>query len=247
MNYHNSPKSEDRSDSETTQTVPKENLFLNIACNLIIPSFTFMKLSGEDYLGIKLAIITALLFPLLYGIRDFIVRKNINFFSALGAISVLLTGGISLMELNAHYIAIKEASIPSLFAIATLMSLKSSKPVISIFVEFVFDIELINETLRINECGKEFESLLLNGSWILAAGFFISAILNYSLATIILTAQPGTVAFNEQLGTMWALSFPVIALPVTLILVANLYYLLMGIRRITGLPLEDLLKNKTTN
>jgi hypothetical protein len=39
----------------------------------------------------------------------------------------------------------------------------------------------------------------------------------------------------------------VIALPVTLILFANLYYLLTSIKRITGIPLEDLLKKKTTN
>ncbi|MAH72913.1 MAG: MFS transporter [Cellvibrionales bacterium TMED49] len=247
MNYFNRPKVKDGLDAENKKTAPKENLFLNVACNLIVPSFTFMKLSGENYLGIKLAIITALLFPLIYGIRDFIVRKNLNFFSALGVISVLLTGGISLMELNASYIAIKEASIPSLLAIATLISLKSSKPVIRIFVEFVFEIELISEALEANGRGTEFETLLVNGSWILAGGFLISAVLNYVLATMILTAQPGTVEFNEQLGTMWALSFPVIALPVTLILVANLYYLLISIKRITGIPLEDLMKNKITN
>ena len=151
------------------------------------------------------------------------------------------------MELNASYIAIKEASIPSLLALATLISLKSSKPVIRIFVEFVFEMELISEALKKNGRATEFETLLVCGSWILAGGFLISAVLNYVLATIILTATPGTVEFNEQLGTMWALSFPVIALPVTLILFANLYYLLTSIKRITGIPLEDPLKKKMTN
>ena len=247
MSYFKRPKAQDGGGDLNKKNSHQENLLLNIACNLIIPSLTFMKLSEENYLGIKLAIITALLFPLIYGIRDFIVRKNLNFFSALGVISILLTGGISLMELNASYIAIKEASIPSLLALATLISLKSSKPVIRIFVEFVFEMELISEALKKNGRATEFETLLVSGSWILAGGFLISAVLNYVLATIILTATPGTVEFNEQLGTMWALSFPVIALPVTLILFANLYYLLKSIKRITGIPLEDLLKKKTTN
>ena len=247
MSYFKRPKAQDGGGGLNKKNSHQENLLLNIACNLIIPTFTFMKLSEENYLGIKLAIVTALLFPLIYGIRDFIVRKNLNFFSALGVISILLTGGISLMELNASYIAIKEASIPSLLALATLISLKSSKPVIRIFVEFVFEIELISEALKKNGRATEFETLLVSGSWILAGGFLISAVLNYVLATIILTATPGTVEFNEQLGAMWALSFPVIALPVTLILFANLYYLLTSIKRITGIPLEDLLKKKKTN
>ena len=53
--------------------------------------------------------------------------------------------------------------------------------------------------------------------------FFLSSLLNYLLAVIILTAEPGTVAFNEQLGKMTALSFPVIALPATAVLMGNLF------------------------
>ena len=83
----------------------------------------------------------------------------------------------------------------------------------------------------------------MNGSWILAGGFLLSSILNYGLAKALLTAAPGTVAFNEQLGTMQFLSFPVIVLPSMLILFANLFYLMRGMARLTGLPWEDLLKN----
>ena len=61
---------------------------------------------------------------------------------------------------------------------------------------------------------------------------------------MLLTAQPGTVLFNEQLGDMIFLSFPVIMVPVTIVLLGNLYYLLKGITRITGLTLEELFNLK---
>jgi hypothetical protein len=61
---------------------------------------------------------------------------------------------------------------------------------------------------------------------------------------VILTAEPGTVAFNEQLGKMTALSFPVIALPATAVLMGNLFYLFRGITKLTGINLEDIIRQK---
>jgi hypothetical protein len=204
------------------------------------------KLSGDDYLGIKLAIVVALSFPIIYGLHDFFTRGKLNFFSALGVVSVTLTGGISLMELDAIYIAIKEASIPAMFGLATLLSLKTSQPLIHTFLlnESVMDTQKINQALVQHNRVQEFDKLLINASWILAGSFFLSSVLNYLLAVVILTAEPGTVAFNEQLGKMTALSFPVIALPAMLVLTADLFYLFRGITKLTGMPLEEIVKQK---
>ena len=107
----------------------------------------------------------------------------------------------------------------------------------------LFEVDKVAAALEKNGRTDEFNRLLVNGSWILAGGFLLSSILNYGLAKALLTATPGTVAFNEQLGTMQFLSFPVIVLPSMLILFANLFYLVRGMTRLTGLPWEDLLKN----
>lgn len=234
--------------SQTDSQVPErqESLLINLACNLLIPTLILTKLSGEGYLGIKLAIVVALAFPIIYGVHDFFSRGKLNFFSALGVVSVTLTGGISLMELDAIYIAIKEASIPAIFGVATLLSLKTSQPLIHTFLlnEAILDLQNINQALANNGRTQEFDKLLVNASWILAGSFFLSSLLNYVLAVIILTAEPGTVAFNEQLGKMTALSFPVIALPAMLVLTADLFYLFKGITRLTGIPLEDIIKQK---
>ena len=51
----------------------------------------------------------------------------------------------------------------------------------------------------------------------------------------------GTAAFNEELGRMTALSFPVIAVPATLVMIGAMLYLFRGIRQLTGLNLDDIL------
>jgi len=68
-------------------------------------------------------------------------------------------------------------------------------------------------------------------------------VLNYALAKYILVSAPGTEAYSEELGKMTALSFPVIAIPSTLVLMVALMYLLNGIQKLTHLQLEDIFKH----
>jgi len=244
-----SMQDQDSSISDQADNSPKqkqENQLLSLACNLIIPSLILTMLSDPQYLGIKLSLVVALAFPIIYGGHYLLDRGELNPFSALGIISVGLTGGISLMELDVVYIAIKEAAVPAIIGLATLISLKTSQPLIRTFLlnDNIFETKKITQALQENNSEVAFDKLLVNASWILAGSFLLSSILNYLLAVIILTADPGTVAWNEQLGKMTALSFPVIALPATLVLLADMYYLFRGITKLTGMSVEDILKQK---
>ena len=244
-----SMQDQDSSISDQADNSPKqkqENQLLSLACNLIIPSLILTMLSDPQYLGIKLSLVVALAFPIIYGGHYLLDRGKLNPFSALGIISVGLTGGISLMELDVVYIAIKEAAVPAIIGLATLISLKTSQPLIRTFLlnDNIFETKKITQALQENNAEEAFDKLLVNASWILAGSFLLSSILNYLLAVIILTADPGTVAWNEQLGKMTALSFPVIALPATLVLLADMYYLFRGITKLTGMSVEDILKQK---
>lgn len=221
----------------------KENQLVNLAFNIIIPTLILIKLSGDDYLGTKLAIVIALSFPLIYGLKDFITQRKFNFFSILGIVSILLTGGISLLELDPAYIAIKEAAVPAVLGIATVISLRTPYPLVKTFLynDTILQTDRIAEALDKNNNNHPFEKCLVNASWLVAGSFFLSAILNYVLATVLITSQPGTVEFNEQLGKMTALSFPVIAIPAMLVLMGALFYLFRGITKLTGLTLEDVI------
>lgn len=217
-------------------------MLANLAFNIIIPTLIMTKLSSEDYLGPVYSIVAALSFPIIYGIRDYLLSHKPNFFSILGVVSVLLTGGISLMQLDPQYIAIKEAAIPALFGIATLISVRSKYPLVRTFLynEQVLQIDKVKHALQQYNSEAHFERKLTNASYMVAGSFFMSSVLNYILAKVILVSEPGTVAFTEELGKMTALSFPVIALPSTIVLMGTLFYLLHHIRKLTHLEPEDI-------
>ena len=231
--------------SQNSQT-QQPGLLANLAFNIVIPTLILTKLSGDNWLGTQLALVTALLFPIAYGVKEFHKSRKVNFFSALGFISVLLTGGIGLLELDPAYIAIKEATIPAIFGIATMISLKTPWPLVKTFLynDTILETDRIALALEEKHSRGHFELRLVRASWLIAGSFFLSAVLNYILATTIVTGQPGSVEFNEQLGEMTALSFPVIAIPCMLVMMGALFYLFRGITHLTGLPLEEIIRHK---
>ncbi len=243
MNDNNTSAS-NQNPQETTSTPPqKENLLLNIAINIIIPTVILSKFSGEDALGVELAIIVALAFPIGYGLREFFQVGKFNIFSAIGIVSIMLTGGMALLKLPPEYIAIKEAGIPALFAIVTLASLKTRFPLVKTFLynDKILQIEKVNAALKNHGTEGEFDRALVNASYLMSLSFILSSILNYILAVVILVSEPGTEAFNAELGKMNALSFPVIAIPATIVMMFALFYLFKQIKKLTQLDLEDIL------
>jgi hypothetical protein len=231
-----------RPDGESA--VPRENMLLSLAVNIAIPALILMKLSGENALGPVGGLIAALAFPLTYGVVDFVRRREWNVISLLGFISVMLTGGIGLMELDPKWIAVKEAAVPAVIGIAVVLSLRTRFPIVRTFLynDKVIRVAEVDEALARRGNSEAFERTLVNASWMLAASFFLSSVLNFVLAKLIVKSPPGTTAFNEELGRMTALSYPVIVVPSMIIMIATLWYLFSRIRRLTDLDLEQILK-----
>jgi len=226
-----------------SEPVKRENMLINILFNIAIPAIILSRFSGNEHLGPTWALIVALAFPIGYGIKDYFRAGKINFFSGLGVLSVLLTGGISLLGLDPKYIAYKEAGIPLLLGLAVIGSLKTPWPLIRtlLYSDLFLNTARIDEALTARKNQQKFDQTLINASWMLAASFFLSAVLNYILARVILTETPGTEAFNAQLGTMTWVSYPVIAFPALIIFGGILYYLIRQITKLTQLQFEDIM------
>ena len=62
---------------------------------------------------------------------------------------------------------------------------------------------------------------------------------NYALAKMIVKSDSGTEAFNNELGRMTLLSYPVIAIPSMIMMLAIFYYIWRTIRQLTDLKLEQ--------
>ena len=241
------PTGAGRSGEATRGREKRENPLLNIGLNIILPAVILMRFTGEDQLGPVWGLVVALAFPVGYGIYDFVIRKSFNFYSVLGFVSVLLTGGIGLLKLPVEWLAIKEASVPLILAIAVLVSLKTRYPLVKTVLGKVIDQEAIYAALRRQSAPdraiQQFEKRMTRSTFMIAFALFVSAGLNYALARIVVVSEPGTTAFNEELGRMTALSLPVITGPSLVILVITLYYLVSGIMNQTGLEMKEIIKS----
>lgn len=220
----------------------RPSALVNLAFNIIIPSLILTMASSENHLGPVYSIVVALSFPIVYGIHDYLQTRKANLFSALGIFNVIMTGGMSLLQLDPQYIAIKEAAIPAIFGIATLFSTRTKYPLVRTFLfnKQILQIDKVKAALQAHNSELNFDKKLSNASIMVAGSFFMSSVLNYILAKTILVSEPGTVAFTEELGKMTALSFPVIALPSTVVLMAIIFYLLHHIQKLTDLKAEDI-------
>jgi len=221
----------------------KESLFLNIACNVVAPSFLLTKGAKLLHLEPKVALLVALAFPLGYGVYDFVKRRNFNFLSALGFASTLATGGLGLLKLQPFWFAVKEAVVPSLIGLTVFVSQWTKKPLVRslLFNEQVIDVPRVDAALDRRGERVAFNRLLNGSSGLLAGSFVVSAILNFVLARHLITAQPDTPEFNEQLGQMTLWSWPVIVLPSMAIMMFALWRLLKGLEKLSGLTIDEIL------
>jgi len=229
--------------STQTKTKRPNNTLLELLFNIAIPSIILMKLSGDEYLGSMTALVIALFFPLGYGLYDFIKNKSLNFIALLGFLSTLLTGGIGLFELDVEWLAIKEAAIPLVIGLVVLISGFWGKPLIAkiLLNPLLFNLDLIYETLSNKGKTEEFKAKIQRANHLLSVTFVFSATMNYLLAKWIVVSPAGTTQFNEQLGEMTMLSYPVIAIPSTIMLIAIMFYVVKSVMKLTSLKLEEVL------
>jgi hypothetical protein len=221
-----------------------ENLWLNLICNLALPSLILIKFSTERWLGPLYGLLVALMFPLAYGIWDFASRRETNFFSIIGFASVLLSGGLGVLKVAGVWFAVKDAAIPLVLGIAVLASLRSKRPLVRTVLlnDQIIDVEAVEKALDARQQRPAFDRLLVNASYWLAGSFVVVAGLHFALVFSILKSPPNTPAFNSELGRVHLLTLLVVALPSTAILMVVLWRVINGIERLTGLGSEGIFK-----
>ncbi len=221
----------------------KPRPMIDLLVSILIPSVILMKLSGEENLGASQALMLALAFPLGWGLFELIRYRKFNFIALLGMVSVFLTGGIGLMKLDPQWLAIKEAAVPGAIGLAVLVSTRTRFPLIRtiLYNKNVLNVDLIHDRLAERGLVDIFEERLLKATYFLAGTFFFSAIMNYIVAKWIVVSPAGTQAFNEELGRMTLVSYPMIAIPSMVMMVLILVYLWKTIHGLTGLKMEEIM------
>ena len=221
----------------------KPNPLIEILVTIIVPAVVLMQLSSPSRLGPLGALALALSFPIGWGLWDGWRRHKLNWIAVLGVVSTLLTGGIALLALDARWLAVKEAGVPALIGLIILGSTWTRSPLIRLLVfnASLFDIQRVTQALKARQNMLAFEQRLRQGTVLLSCTFFFSAVANYLLTRWVVNSPAGSEAFNEELGRLTLLSYPVIAIPSTLMMMALLYWLAREAKRLTGLDFGDML------
>jgi intracellular septation protein A len=230
--------------SENQQTKKRENGFHSILFNILIPVLILTQ--ADRFIDRPAAVLViALAFPVAYFIYDHRRRGKANFISILGFISILLTGGVGLMQLPRFWFIVKETAIPGLIGLVVLGSLLTRRPLIRLLVYSpeVFDVDRIQKALRERGTEAAMDRLLRRSTFLLSLSFFISAVLNFILARHFVRTEPSVdqAAFNAEVGAMTGWSYVVIAVPSMAFMLAVIYLVSRGIHRHAGLGFEDAL------
>lgn len=218
--------------------------FLSIIINILIPSMVLVwakKIVDIDPIYI---LIVALSFPFVYAITELILSKKWSLISILGFISILLTGSIAILELPPQWIAVKESLIPFCLGAVMLVSTKTKSPGMSFLANIILNVEKIQAKALENNKLNEWTLTLKKSTLFLSIAFLVSTILNFLLAFYIVKSPPGSVEFNNEMGVLTVISYPVIAIPALCITAYSMWYLVKKIKDITQYSLEDVISDQ---
>ena len=247
-----------------------EHPLANILINVLVPVMILSLFSKDPELQEKLgkavrfwnlgpvkAIVIALALPIGYGLWYFVKNRKPNFFSGLGLLSVLLTGGLTLYLWNKDgsvkdnaglLFGIKEALIPLVLGVAILFSQRTATPLIRVFLynDSIFDIPRIEARVAEMAVQSGYARLLAGATWLFAASFFVSAAMNVVLARWFFRgfdarAVDALEVYNSIIAKITGWGFAVIGVPILFFLFFTLMRLLAGLRRLTGLTDHEMM------
>ena len=209
-------------------------------------------------LGPLWSLVVALSLPFVYGFYTLIRIRKVELMTAVGVISVLLTGTVSFFVIKEGgaiepstpwLFGLKEALIPLTLAGAILVSHRSVTPLLRVFIYTpeLFDIRLIEKKIGVLEQESAYQRLLWTSTLILVLALVLSAVLNFFLSVHFIEpildeplAQQ-QVLYNQAVGKITGWGFLVIGLPMLIAMGIIIMRLIRSLMRLTGLSQEKLM------
>ena len=233
------------------KSAPKqENALLNLLLNVLLPVTILSYCSKEKgwyAVGPKWALVIAVALPVAYQGYDWARRRKINTMSIIGMVSVLITGGLGLLELGPQAFAWKEAAIPLVLAGVFIGTHRAGKPLARTLLlnPEMMDVGRVERAVAEQGQGAAFGKLLWQTTWTLAGSFVLSAALNYGLALYFLSGKvPGSEEFTAGIGKVTGWGFLVIGVPMMGFLVLAFLRLIKGLERLTGLKQDEIMLSR---
>lgn len=225
-----------------TPSQPKENIFVSLLFNIIIPIFILNKLTAP--LGPLQALLLSLAFPLVYGLIDYIRCRRLNLVSLLSFVAASLKGAFALFHVDVFWFAVQEAALPIFFGAVMVASVWFKRPLVNYFLynENMFNIPLLTAKLAEKQQEKAFARLIWGVTLLFGFSFFLAGVLNYILARHFIVSPVGSASFNQELAHMNAIGYGVILIPKMLISFFAVGFFIYKLKKLTGLTLAELTK-----
>ena len=241
---------------------PQENPFANIIINVLAPVLILSYLSkeGEElyHIGPMWAMFVALAIPISYGLWHYFKYRQMNVFSLVGLFSVVLTGaitiylwsgGVRVRENAALLFGIKEAVQPLVLGSLLLITHKMSKPLFNVFLynDTIFDVSHIEATIAEKGLKMDLKKLLWKSTLLFFGAFLISSVVNLGLAFYFLgdldpLSDDWRELYNNDVAKITGWGFVVIGVPILVVGGGILWYLVTGLKRLTGLETDMILQ-----
>ena len=220
------------------------NPIAELVLTVVLPSLVLDYLSDPVRLGPFWALVVSLVFPLAFGGWCWWKKMGWNALSILGLVTVLLSGGLGLLKLDAFWFATKESAMPVMLGLAFPVSHRWGRPLINslIMQAHLLNMQSLGKALLDGARRTAFDAALLKASWGMGFGMIGSAVANFFLALHLLGGKaPGSEAFVKGIGTLnWA-SVLVIGVPLMGVMMIVFHWLVREIQQITGLEKADLM------
>lgn len=213
-----------------------------LVATVALPTVALIWLTDADRLGPFYGLVAALLPPLAWSVASMIRERQVSALAVIALVSVSLTGGVGLLQLDPRWFAIKEAAVSGLLGLAAAASAPTRFAVLPILLDRVLDPDRVAHALA--EAGAEarFEATARRGTVWIGGVLLLSAGLTFVLARVLVHSPTGTEAFADELGWFTALSFPLVGVPATVGMALVLRSVILELEAATGVELEELLR-----
>ena len=129
-----------------------------------------------------------------------------------------------------------------------LITHKMKSPLLNTFLynDGLFDVKRIEKSVKAKETQPDYKSLLWKCSLIMFGSFCVSAVANFALSLYFFDGlnpaiENWKVEYNEIVGKITGWGFLVIGAPFFFVMAYILYFLLSGLKKITGLETDKIL------
>lgn len=226
-----------------------DNPLMMILLTLVIPSILIMTITKENLLGPQTGLMIAILFPLGFGMYRMLKRKEYNVYAGLGVLSTAITGLIGILKAGPHLFAVKEGLLPVIIGLSFLLSKDMKVPLIKPILLKASGYREHKVECRIKAYGLEhrYRALLSKTSVLFASSYLMSGFINYILALLMLKGPKGSSQLLAEVGRMNLISALVTIVPAVVIAIITIFYFLLSISSLTGIPMAGVIGKERRN